>query len=52
MSPSVFNVIYEWSNERGEDGDGKRGVRMGESGDCRASCMQMTWFYVVSQRRT
>ena len=24
--------------------------RRGESGDCLTSCMQMTWFYVVSQR--
>ena len=26
--------------------------RMGENGDCLASCIHMTWFYVVNRRRT
>ena len=47
MSPQVaLQYIYECSNEGGENGDGQ------ESGDCLASCMKITWFCVVSQRKT
>ena len=41
MSPWLF--MMEVKMEMG---------RMGESGDYMASCIQMTWFCVVSQRRT
>ena len=43
--------IYGWS----EDGDGKEGSELSEgweSGYCLDSLMQMTWFNVVSWRRT
>ena len=38
MSPWLFNVYI------GENGDGEEG----KSGDCLASCMQMTWYCVVN----
>ena len=48
--------ICGWSDEGGEDGDGneEREISGGweRVGDWLVSCMQMTWFYVVSQRRT
>ena len=49
-----FQYIYGWS-DGGEEGDGKERSEIpggGESGDYLASCMQMTWLCVVSQRRT
>ena len=51
--PLAVKCTYGWSDEGGEDGNGKEGSELhGESGDCLASCMQMTWVYVVSWRRT
>ena len=50
--PLGFQCIYGCSDE---EGDGKEGSEISggwESGDCLASCMQMTWFYAVSWRRT
>ena len=47
--------IYGWSDERAKDGDGKEVSEIPggwESGDCLASYMQMTWFCLVSWRRT
>ena len=54
MSHWLFNVYLDGVMKVGM---GRRGVRFLEdgrewSGDCLASCMQLTWFYVVSQRRT
>ena len=44
MSPWLLNVYID--DEGGEDGDGKEGSefpwRVGESGDCLASCIRMT----------
>ena len=37
--------IYGWTDEGGEDGDGKEGREI--PGDCLASYVLMTWFYVV-----
>ena len=51
----VYLCIYGWSDEGGEDRDGKEGSEIiggWESGDCLASCIQITWFYVVSRRKT
>ena len=50
MSPWLFNVYMDGVMEEVKMGMGRREVfwRMGESRDCLASCMQMTWFYVVS----
>ena len=46
MSPGLLNIyIYEYSDEGGEN-------RWGESVDCLASCIQMTWFCVASRRNT
>ena len=43
MSPWLFNVYMDAMME----------VKMGiESGDFMTSCMQMTWFCVVSRRKT
>ena len=43
----------EWFRvDSSEMKDEKIGMgRRGESGDCLASCMQMTWFCVMSQRK-
>ena len=49
MSSWLFNVYMDSvMNEVKIMGMGRRE----ESGDCLVSCMQMTWFYVVSWRRT
>ena len=52
MSPWMFNG---WNIGGGEDGNGNEESetpwRLAESGDRLASCMQVTWFYVVSRRR-
>ena len=52
--PLAVQCIYGWSDEGGEDGDVKRGVRFLEDGrgDCLVCCMQMTEFYMLSWRRT
>ena len=47
MSPCLFNVYMDAVKKGVKTGMGKRG----ESGDYLASCMQMTWFCVVSRRR-
>ena len=44
MSPLTLQCIYGRSDENGRGRE--------ESGDCLASCMQMTWFCVVSRRKT
>ena len=46
--------MYGSSNKGGEDKDGKEGSGVPgewESGDCLASCMQMTWFLVVRRSK-
>ena len=48
MSPWLFNVYMDAVSKEVKMGMGRRG----ESGDYLASCMQMTWFCGVSQRRT
>ena len=48
MFPWLLNVYMDGVMKEMKMGMGRRG----ESGDCLASCMQMNWFYVVSQRRT
>ena len=58
MSPWLFNGYMNGGMKEVKVGMGRRGVsfledeRERESGDCLASCMQMTWFCVVSRRRT
>ena len=52
--PLAVNVYIYGYRDGGEHGDGKEGSEIPggwESGDCLASCMQMTWFCVVSHRR-
>ena len=48
MSPMLFNVYMDEVMKEVKMEMGRRG----ESGDYVASCMQMTWFCVVSRRRT
>ena len=49
----AFQYIYGCSDEGGENGeDGNEISRNGENGDYLVSCMQMTWFYVVSLKKT
>ena len=48
MSPWLFNAYMDAVLKEVKIGMG----RGGESEDYLASCMQMTWFDVVSQRRT
>ena len=48
MSPCLFNMYMDSVMKEMEMGMRRRG----ESGDYLASCMQMTWFCVVSRRRT
>ena len=54
--PLIVQCIYRWSDEGGEDGDGKKRSEFHGGGErveiAWASCMQMTWFYEVSRRRT
>ena len=45
VSPWLFNVYMDVMTKEVKMGDG-------ENGDNLASCMQMTWFYVVSRRKT
>ena len=45
--PLAFQRIYGGINARSENRDGEEG----ESEDYLSSCMQMTWFYVVSRRK-
>ena len=55
MSPFALQCKYGGSDEGIENKDGEDGSEISgrkESGDCLASCMQMTWFYVASQRKT
>ena len=46
MSPWLFNVYMNKVMKEVKMGMGRKRVRMGGSGDCLVSCMQMTWFYV------
>ena len=54
---SAPQCLYGFSNERG-DGMGRMGMKFleergeVESGDSLTSCMQMTWFFVLSQKNT
>ena len=48
MSPRLFNVYMDAEMKEVIMGMGRRG----ENGDYLASCVQMTWFCVVSWRRT
>ena len=52
----AVQCLYGWRDEGGEDGNRKEGSEVpgggGESGDCLASCLEMTCFYVASRRRT
>ena len=53
--PIASQCIYEGSDERGENRDGKEGSKMsggGESRDYLVCCMQMAWFCVVIRKRT
>ena len=55
MSPWIFNVYINAVLKEVKMGMGKMGVRFldeGKSGDYRASCIQMIWFYVASRRKT
>ena len=45
--PLALQCIYERSNEGGENGDGEEGREWSRL----ASCMQITWFWVVSRRK-
>ena len=47
MSPWLFKIHMDGAMKEGSEIP-----EVGESGDCQAFCMQMTWFYVVSWRRT
>ena len=47
MSPWLFNIYMDAVMKEVKMGMGRRK----ESGDCLASCIQMTWFCVVSRRR-
>ena len=47
MSPWLFKVYMDAMMKEVEMGVERRG----ESGYCLASCMQMTWLYVVSRRK-
>ena len=53
MSPWLFNVYMDTS-DRGENGHREEGREISEwkSRDCLASCMQITWFCMVSRRKT
>ena len=44
--PLAFQRVYRCSDERSENGDGRKE----ESGDYLVSCMQMIWFCVPSGR--
>ena len=48
MSPWLFNVYMEAVMKEVKMEMGRRG----ESRDCLATCMQMTWFCVVNRRKT
>ena len=48
MYPWLYNVHKDAEMKQVKMGMGKRE----ESGDCLASCKQMTWFCVVSRRKT
>ena len=53
--PLAFQCVNGYSDERGDYGDGRMGVRFVEeekNKDCLVSCMQITWFYVVCRRKT
>ena len=45
--PLPVQCIYGWS-DGGEDGDGKEGIELPGGWER----VEMTWFYVVSRRRT
>ena len=46
MSSWLFNVFMDTVMKAVKIGMGRRG----ESENCVASCMQMTWFYVANQK--
>ena len=48
ISHRLFNVYMGAMMNEVKMGMGRRG----KSGDYLSSCMQMTWFFVVSRRRT
>ena len=55
MSLWLFNVYMDAVMKEVNKGMGRREVRFmedGRSGDCLASCIQMTWFCMVSRKRT
>ena len=56
MSPWLFNVYMDALMKETKMGMGRRGVVFQEDGresrDYLASCMQMTWFCVMNQRKT
>ena len=55
MSHWLFNVYMDAVMKEVKMGMGRRGVRFqekGKEGACSASCMLMTWFCVVSRRKT
>ena len=55
MSPWLFNVYMDGVMKEVKMEMGRRSVRFledGREGDCLASCLQMTWFYVMSGRIT
>ena len=54
MSPGLFNAYMDGVMKAVKMEMGRRGMRFledEENGDCLASYMQMTWFYVVRRRR-
>ena len=51
MSPWLFNVYMDREMKEVKMGMGWREVRMGESRDCLASCMQRTCFCLLSQKK-
>ena len=52
MSPWFFNVYMYAAMKEVKMGMRRKGVRFLEEGRVEASCMQKTWFCVVSRRRT
>ena len=50
--PLAVQCIYGWSDEGGEDGDGKEWSELPGGRERVKIAWQMTWFYVVNQRRT
>ena len=51
MFPFLRNVYMDEGSENGDWEEGNEISGGGKSGDCLASCKQMTWFCVVSRRK-